>query len=117
MCNEQAGSPGNLILIDLEYSKPLPFAVLFRILRKLEFQLIINKGNYTSFLANQSEFDGDFNPHGFSRDPNGNVIVTNFILPSTLLAPNVSDLVFRDYVMAVSSSGHLKVFISFVWRG
>jgi len=82
MCNDQAGSPGNIVLIDCKHR------------------------NFSSHLSNISEFT-NFNPHGFDIEPNGTVTVTNYILPSTLLAPSINDLVFRDTVMKISNTGHL----------
>eukprot|EP00026_Physarum_polycephalum_P008690 Phypoly_transcript_08786.p1 GENE.Phypoly_transcript_08786~~Phypoly_transcript_08786.p1 ORF type:complete len:464 (+),score=63.36 Phypoly_transcript_08786:37-1428(+) len=83
MCSATAGSPGDIVLIDAA------------------------NRNFTSILANISEFS-TFNPHGFQRAPNGLLTIANYILPSSLLAPATSDLVFRDTVVSVDSSGHLK---------
>jgi len=83
MCNEEAGAPGNIILIDAEHR------------------------NFSSFLANISEFE-NFNPHGFGRAPDGSLTMTNYILPSSLLAASTADLVFRNTCMSVSNTGHLQ---------
>lgn len=67
-------------------------------------------GTFSSFIKNISEFT-NFNPHGFGRAPDGTLVVTNYILPSSLLAPTAADLVFRDTVVSISSTGHLQVYL------
>jgi hypothetical protein len=83
MCNEQAGNPGNIVLIDCKHR------------------------NFSSHLSNISEFT-NFNPHGFDRQSDGTITVTNYIFPATLLAPSIADIVFRDTVMVISNTGHLQ---------
>ena len=72
------------------------------------FLFISFSENFTSVLANISEF-GNFNPHGFAQRTDGLLTIANYILPASLLAPSAADLVFRDSVVTVNKTGHIKV--------
>jgi selenium-binding protein 1 len=82
MCNDNAGSPGNMALIDCD------------------------DGSATSFLQNASVLVG-FNPHGFGRLNDGSIFVGDYILPSSLVGTNPSQIVFRDTARYFLADGSL----------
>jgi hypothetical protein len=48
----------------------------------------------------------NFNPHGFARTGKSNVIVTDYIVPGTLLADSAADVQFQSTLRLFSWSGH-----------
>lgn len=83
MCNENANSPGDLVLIDAE------------------------KCSSRSLLKNASAIR-DFNPHGFGRLDNGSIFVADYILPITLTGTSASAIVFRSTARHFFPDGTLE---------
>lgn len=82
MCNDNAISPGDMALID------------------------VDSGTATSFLENSSALVG-FNPHGFSRLSNGDIFVGDYIQPATLVGTDPSKIIFRNTARHFSADGSL----------
>ncbi len=82
MCNNNAVSPGDIVLIDAD------------------------AGTATSFLQNASGLV-DFNPHGFTRLSNGDLFVGDYIQPITLVGTDPSKIIFRNTVRHFTADGSL----------
>ena len=83
MCNENAGSPGDMVVIDAKTCSA------------------------RSLLKNASAIQ-NFNPHGFSRLDNGSLFVADYILPITLTGADASTIVFRNTARHIFPNGDLK---------
>lgn len=83
MCNESAGSPGDLVVIDA------------------------SECTARSLLQNRASLQ-NFNPHGYGRLSNGAIFVADYILPSTLAGTDPSQIVFRNTIRQFSSGGRLE---------
>lgn len=88
MCNENAGSPGDMVVVDAHTCTA------------------------RSFLKNASAIQ-DFNPHGYGRLNNGSVLVADYILPITLTGNSSSKIVFRNTCRHFFPDGSLKQTIRF----
>ncbi|XP_037047101.1 uncharacterized protein LOC119081941 [Bradysia coprophila] len=83
MCDESAGSPGDMV--------------------------IVNAVTCTakSFLRNRGELQ-NFNPHGYGRLANGSVLTADYIVPITLTEPDASKIVFQSTVRHFYPDGSLQ---------
>jgi hypothetical protein len=88
MCNENAVSPGDMVLIDAD------------------------KGTAKSLLQNGSSFV-DFNPHGFGRLNNGSLFVADYIQPLSLTRTDASQIVFRNTTRHILPNGKLERIFQF----
>lgn len=88
MCNENAGSPGDMAVVDA------------------------NTCTAKSLLKNASALQ-DFNPHGYDRLNNGSILVADYILPVTLTGTHASKIVFRNTCRHFFPDGTLKQTIQF----
>ena len=83
MCNENANSPGDIVLVDAE------------------------RCSAKSLLKNASAIP-NFNPHGFGRLDNGSIFVADYILPITLTGASASTIVFRNTARHFFPNGSLE---------
>ncbi|CAF1125634.1 unnamed protein product [Adineta steineri] len=83
MCNESAGSLGNVAVIDAD-------TCIAR-----------------SLLRNSSDIQ-DFNPHAFGRLDNGSIFTADYILPVTLTNTDALTIVFRNTVRHFFTDGSLQ---------
>ncbi|KAJ6636613.1 hypothetical protein Bhyg_15204 [Pseudolycoriella hygida] len=88
MCNEQAGSPGDIAVIDAD------------------------RCTARSLLKNASRIQ-NFNPHGYGRLNNGSILVADYVLPITLTSNTTSKIVFRNTCRHFYPDGSLKRTIHF----
>jgi selenium-binding protein 1 len=90
MCNENAVSPGDMVLIDAK------------------------TGSAKSILQNASSLI-DFNPHGFGRLDNGSIFVADYIQPLSLTGNDVSQIVFRNTTRHFLPNGKLERIFQFTY--
>jgi selenium-binding protein 1 len=90
MCNENAVSPGDMVLIDAK------------------------TGSAESILQNASSLI-DFNPHGFGRLDNGSIFVADYIQPLSLTGNDVSQIVFRNTTRHFLPNGKLERIFQFTY--
>ena len=88
MCNENAVSPGDMVVIDAK------------------------KGTAVSMLQNASSLV-DFNPHGFGRLSNGSIFVGDYIQPLTLTGTDASQIIFRNTARHFLPNGKLERIFQF----
>lgn len=83
MCNENADSPGDLVLIDA------------------------NTCTARSFLQNREALQ-NFNPHGYGRLSNSSIFAADYIVPITLTETDPSKIVFQSTVRHFFPDGTLQ---------
>lgn len=88
MCNEDAGSPGDIAVVDADTCTAW------------------------SLLKNASALQ-DFNPHGYDRLNNGSILVADYILPVSLTGTKATEIVFRNTCRHFFPDGTLNQTIQF----
>lgn len=83
MCNEDANSPGDMVIINADTCTTRPF------------------------LKNAAAME-NFNPHGYGRLINGSILSADYIVPITLAQSDPSKIIFQNTVRHIFPDGSLQ---------